>query len=171
MGCDDPAKIKNERHALTIVMNGPRHFVMDRIVIERHAQPPADFQGLMMNFLAVLHVPWRDLADRRPYTEHTVSRSTRFSFDPGARVYELVSPSGDVYVMQSYSEIVDPNLRMADLQNLGGRLKLPAGWTFSTRILSAPLTMIATGEAHIVQDEFENTYQSLPRAEHALPKQ
>jgi hypothetical protein len=166
-----PAKIKNERHALTIVMNGPRHFVMDRIVIERHAQPPADFQGLMMNFLAVLHVPWRDLADRRPYTEHTVSRSTRFSFDPGARVYELVSPSGDVYVMQSYSEIVDPNLRMADLQNLGGRLKLPAGWTFSTRILSAPLTMIATGEAHIVQDEFENTYQSLPRAEHALPKQ
>jgi hypothetical protein len=46
---------------------------MDRIVIERQAQPPADFQGLMMNFLAVLHVPWRDLADRRPYTEHKVS--------------------------------------------------------------------------------------------------
>jgi hypothetical protein len=36
----DPAKIKSERHAFTIVMNGPRHFVMDRIVIERQAQPP-----------------------------------------------------------------------------------------------------------------------------------
>jgi hypothetical protein len=103
---------------------------MDRIVIERQAQSPADFQGLMMNFLAALHLPWRDLADRRPYTEHKVSRSTRFSFDAGEPVYELISPSGDVYVMQSYSEIVDPSQRMADLQNLGTRLKLPAGLDF-----------------------------------------
>jgi|SoiMethySBSTD1v2_1073268.scaffolds.fasta_scaffold00158_19 hypothetical protein len=167
----DPAKIKHERHALTIVMNGPRHFVMDRIVIERRAQPPAEFQGLMMNFLAVLHVPWRDLADRTPYVEHKVSRSTRFSFDAGEPVYELISPSGDVYVMQSYSEIVDSSLRMADLQNLGSRLKLPAGWTFRTRILSAPLAMIAAGEARSVQDDFENTYQSMTSAEHAPPKE
>ena len=81
----DQAKIKHERDAFTIVMNGPRHFVMDRIVIERQAQSPADFQGLMVNFLAVLHVPWRDLADRRPYTEHKVSRRTRFTFDAGFR--------------------------------------------------------------------------------------
>src|SRR5262249_6216852 len=45
----DPAKLKNERHAFTIVKNGPRHFMMDRIVIERRAQPPIDFQGLTMN--------------------------------------------------------------------------------------------------------------------------
>src|SRR5262245_503015 len=96
----DPAKLKNERDAFTIVMDG--------IVIERRAQSPADFQGLMMNLVGVLHIPWRDLADRRPYTEHTVSRRTRFTFDAGEPVYELISPSGDVYVMQSYSEIVDP---------------------------------------------------------------
>ena len=168
----DPAKLKNERKdAFTIVMNGPRHFVMDRIVIERQAQSPADFQGLMMNRLAVLHLPWRDLADRKPYTEHKVSRRTRFTFDAGQPLYELVSPSGDVFVMQSYSEIVDPNQRLADLQNLGSRLKLPAGWIFRTRIPPAPLTMIATGEAHIVQDDLENTYQSMTRAEQALPKE
>jgi hypothetical protein len=155
----DPAKLKNERDAFTIVMNGPRHFVMDRIVIERQAQPPVSFQGLMMNLVAVLHLPWRDLVDRTPYTELKVSRSTQFTFDAGGSVHELISRSGDVYVMQSYSDIVDPSQRMADLQSLGGRLKLPAGWLFRTRILSAPLTVIATGEARIVQDDLENTYQ------------
>jgi hypothetical protein len=50
---------------------------MDRIVIQRQAQSPVDFQGLMMNFLAVLHLPWRDLVDRMPYTEHKVSRRTQ----------------------------------------------------------------------------------------------
>src|SRR5262249_21302415 len=119
-------------------------------------------QGLLMNFVAVLHFPWRDLADRKPYTEHKVSRRTQFSFDAGGPVFELMSPSGDLYVMQSYSQIVDRSLRMADLQNLGSRLKLPAPWRFRTRILSAPLTVIATGEARIVQDEFENTYQFNP---------
>jgi hypothetical protein len=158
----DPAKLKNERDAFTIVMNGPRHFVMDRIVIERQAQSPASFQSLMMNLVAVLHFPWRDLVNRTPYTEHKVSRRTRFTFDAGEPVYELISPSGDVYVMQSYSEIVDPSQRMADLQNLGSRLKLPAGWKFRTRILSAPLTVIATGEARILQDDLENTYQFNP---------
>jgi hypothetical protein len=73
--------------------------------------------------------------------------------------------------MQSYSEIVDSSLRMADLQNLGSRLKLPAGWTFRTRILSAPLAMTATGEARIVQDDFENTHQSMTSVEHAPPKE
>ncbi len=116
----------------------------------------------MMNLVAVLHFPWRDLVNRKPYTEHKVSRRTRFTFDAGEAVYELISPSGDVWVMQSYSEIVDPTLRMADLQNLGSRLKQPAGWTFRTRILSAPLMVIATGEARIVQDDLENTYQFNP---------
>src|SRR5215470_15970919 len=29
----DPAKLKKERKALAIVMNGPRHFLMDRITV------------------------------------------------------------------------------------------------------------------------------------------
>jgi hypothetical protein len=158
----DPGKIKNERDAFGVVTNGPRHFIMDRIVIDRDTHTSANFQGLMMNLVAVLHFPWRDLLDRKSYTEHTVSRSTQFTFDAGLPVYELVSPTGDVYVMQSYSQIVDPGQRMADPQNLGSRLKLPARWMFRTRILSAPLTVIATGEARIVQDDLENTYQFNP---------
>jgi hypothetical protein len=155
----DPAKIKKDRDALAVIMNGPRHFMMDRVSIEHQPRPPVDFQGLMMHDLAVLHLGWRDIVDRRPYTEHKVSRRTQFAFDAGAPVYELVSSSGDVYVMQSYSQIVDPSLRMADLPNLGSRLKLPAGWKFRSRVLSAPLEVIATGVARIVQDDLQNTYQ------------
>jgi hypothetical protein len=112
-----------------------------------------------MHFLATLQFPWRNLVERKPYTEHIVNRRTQFIFDVGEPVYELVSSSGAVYVMQSYAEIVDPGLRMADLANLGSRLKLPRGWTFRTRVLSNTLTVTATGEARVVQDELENTYQ------------
>jgi hypothetical protein len=158
----DPAKLKKERKALAIVMNGPRHFVMDRITIEHRPQPPVEFLGLKMHFLAVLRFPWRNLVERRPYTEHIVNRRTHFIFDAGEPIYELVSSSGAAYVMQSYAEIVDPNLRMADLASLGSRLKLPRGWTFRTRVLSSPLTVTATGEARVVQDDLENTYQFNP---------
>ena len=40
----DAAKFKKERDAFSIVRNGPRHFAMDRIVIERESQPPVDFK-------------------------------------------------------------------------------------------------------------------------------
>jgi hypothetical protein len=158
----DQAKLKAEYGAVAIVMNGPRHFMMDRIDIVKPGQSPVDFQGLQMNLVAVLHIPWGDIVDRVPYAELKVSRSTRFSFDGGLPVYELISPSGDTYVMQSYSEIVDPNQRMADLEDLGSRLKLPQGWTFRTQVLPAPLTVVAAGEARIVQDELQNTYQFYP---------
>src|SRR5215813_10791293 len=50
----DAAKLKKERKALAIVLNGPRHFLMDRITVARKPPPPVDIQGLEMHFLAVL---------------------------------------------------------------------------------------------------------------------
>jgi len=158
----DAKKLKKERKALAIVMNGPRHFLMDGIAVARKPPPPVDIQGLSMHFLATLQFPWRNLVERKPYTDHIVNRRTQFIFDAGEPVYQLISSSGAVYVMQSYAEIVDPNLRMAALANLGSRLKLPRGWTFRTRVLPSRLTVIATGEARVVQDELENTYQFNP---------
>jgi hypothetical protein len=46
------------------------------------------------------------------------------------------------------------------LAGLGARLKLPAGWTFSSRVLDAELEVRdVDGVAVVVQDDFENTYQ------------
>lgn len=47
------------------------------------------------------------------------------------------------------------------LGSLGSVLQLPAGWTFSTQVLAADLSILSddAGNATIVQDEFQNTYQ------------
>ena len=65
-------------------------------------------------------------------------------------------------MMQSYSQIRDPNLRIGQLKSLGERLDLPTGWHFRTRRLRHGLTLKATGKATIVQDDLLNTYQREP---------
>ena len=67
-----------------------------------------------------------DLA-RTPYTDRTIARTNAWRWKRGRRVFELVAPGGDVYVMQSYSQIVDPELTLAKLRKLGKRLRLPDG--------------------------------------------
>lgn len=59
--------------------------------------------------------------------------------------------------MQSYRQQVDQALAANDLPGLGARLKLPVGWSFRARKLTAPLEVKATGKATVVQDELKNT--------------
>ena len=42
------------------------------------------------------------------------------------------------------------------------RLKLPPGWSYRSRILDQDLVASASGEATIIQDDLQNTYQRLP---------
>ena len=94
-----------------------------------------------------------------PYVERTVRRETVFTFASGEEVYELTSPGGAVYVMQSVSQIIDPDLSLADLPTLGARLSPPNGWTYQSRTLDSDLIVVADGEATVVQDNLSNTYQ------------
>jgi hypothetical protein len=64
-----------------------------------------------------------------------------------------------VYVMQSMSRNVDPDLGIEQLPTLGQRLELPPGWQYRVRTLEEELVVPARGDAHIVFDEFENNYQ------------
>ena len=69
--------------------------------------------------------------DPAPYTANQVNRHTVFTFDAGEEIYELQDPALRRWVMQTWSQIVDPNLSRADLPGLGeparaaGRLDLP----------------------------------------------
>ena len=68
-------------------------------------------------------------------------------------------PKGQVFDMQSYSVQEAPQTE-ASLAYLAGSLALPAGWSFQTRTLDAPLTVTAVGGmATIIQDDLSNTYQ------------
>jgi hypothetical protein len=76
-------------------------------------------------------------------------------------VYELVSPDGDVYRMQSYSQIVDSTLTVDELETLGERLDLPEGWSYQARVLTEDSELRADGLTYIVNDEFGSTYQKV----------
>lgn len=97
--------------------------------------------------------------EEQTYVPQEVDRDTVFVFAAGKPVFELTDPDGNVYMMQSYAQIVDPSLTLADLPGLGTRLSLPEGWSFSTRTLDAGYRLEADGVAYVVRDELQNTYQ------------
>lgn len=154
-----PAAIAEDLGALMVKLNGPRYWVIDAIGTKVAVVAPVlrDFGGLTMRRIAVVDLGTDPAAT--PYTERRVDRGALFVFDAGKPVYELVDPSGTAYVMQAYCVGVDPTLTEADLAGLGGRLALPAGWSYRTRVLAEDLVVDTTGHvATVVQDELENTY-------------
>jgi hypothetical protein len=157
----NPEKLKKEWNVAAMVLNGPRYFIMDRNAIENPGKVES-FDGLEARYLALLEVS-RSSSKRVPYTENSVKRQNRYVYERGKNVYELISPDGHVYVMQSYSQEVDKNLNEAALMTLGGRLKLPNGWKYQTRTLEEDLAIQNVGgKAYVIQDDFKNTYQRKP---------
>lgn len=158
----DPKKLAAELGAEEVVMNGPRFWVMDRIIAAGDTKDGATkvFDGLAATQRATLSLPFRDIIfGSRPYSEKTVIRDTTYVYDAGKPVYEITDGDGDVYVMQTFAEIVDKELTMDDLATLGERLKLPRGWSYGTRVLDDEMRLTASGEAYLIQDELQNSYQ------------
>src|SRR5215472_2665234 len=116
----DPEKLKKEWNVAAMVLNGPRYFIMDRNAIEKPGKVES-FDGFEARYLALLEIN-RNSSKRVPYKENSVQRQNRYVYERGKNVYELISPDGHVYVMQSYSQEVDKNLNEAGLMTLGDRL-------------------------------------------------
>jgi len=155
----DPAAIAAQEGVPTAVLNGPRYWLMDSV--EKSSaddRRQKEFGGMAMLREATVNVgPLARAAT--PYVTHEVDRSTVFTFEAGRSVYELVGPDGTVFVMQSWSQQVEPGLTEADLAGLGPRLHLPAGWSYRTRVLDAPLRVVTTTTAaKVLQDDLKNSY-------------
>ena len=155
----DAEAIRAETGSLAVVLNGPRYGLMNSgwIAESERSAERRRFGDLEMRFLATVEVNPRQ--GGKPYLERTVRRSSVFVFNRGEEIYELRSPEGAVYVMQSMSQIVDPNLTLDDLSNVGSRLTLPDGWTWQARTLDADLILTAEDRAIVLQDDLRNTYQ------------
>ncbi len=159
----DAAAIAEELGALVVKLNGPRYWTLDGLGQKAPVVDPVmrEFNGLSMRRLATV-----DLGDNpstQPYVERYVNRGAVFFFNAGAPAYELVNPDGLTYVMQAYCVGVDPSLTEESLASLRGRLVLPEGWSYRTRILEEELVVDTSATiATVVQDELENTY-TLPR--------
>lgn len=146
--------------------NGPRHWTIDGIVgrgITTEGER-ATFGGIEMEKRATLEMKvFEGMVGEDFYTPTEVQRDTTFIFKAGNPVFELTSPEGDVYMMQSYAQIADATLTLAQLPGLGARLELPQGWTYSTRTLGDEYRLEATGIAHVLQDDLQNSYQRRPK--------
>jgi hypothetical protein len=156
----DTAAIAAAEGSAVAVLNGPRYWLMDRVEKERSPDAPVRkvFGGIEMQLQASVQIG--ALADAStPYTEHEVNRSTTFTFDAGQTVYELRTPDGSTYVMQTWSQQKDPTLAEADLDGLASRLQLPAGWSYASRVLDEPLVVDTTATAaRVLQDDLANSY-------------
>ncbi len=144
------AEMKKRFGAIKVLLNGPRYFVMDTIVAG----------GLALTERASIDL---DLFGMRsePYRERTIDRDTRYVFEAGKPMFVLVAPDGKRYAMQAYAQMIDKTLSYDDLPGLGARLKLPAGWRYETFAPAADLVLGAKGEAVIVQDNLDDTYQKI----------
>jgi len=155
-----PNAVAKEFHARKAIMNGPRYFMMDTIS-ERGSGQVQSFGSLQMRKVATFQMKPRGGGPSPPYTEQAINRDTDYLFDKGKPVYELLAPDQHVYVMQSYSRIVDPNLSQDQLASLGNRLKLPKGWKYQVQNPDSDLEMKSGGKAYVVQDALKDTYQRM----------
>ena len=145
-----------------VVLNGPRYWTMDEIQAAGTTvnQTKESFAGIEMNLRATIELGLiKQLMGSKHFSPNEIVRTTAFNYKAGTPVYELTSPAGEVYVMQSYSQIVNPKLSMSDLPDLAKQLKLPTGWTYKSRVLDQELSLVANGIAYVLQDNLSNSYQ------------
>jgi len=149
------------------LLNGPRFWLMDAVErLDDGSVIKKTFSGsagdMEMNRYAVVAIGTPDTVGKA-YSPQTVDRKSRFSFLAGSEIYVLTDSSGQRYVMQSWSQQRDPALTEVDLADLGTRLDLPEGWTFSVETLENDLVIDSTGApAQVFQDELMNTYSLIP---------
>lgn len=94
-----------------------------------------------------------------PYQLNRVDRKALFTFDAGREIYELIDPDGRRWVMQTWSQTVDPTLSLTDLPGLATRLSLPAGWRYEPRTPTSTLRVDTTNsDASVTQDDMANSY-------------
>lgn len=167
----DTAAIKQQFNALYVLLNGPRYWLMDTISGQGETLngESVTIGGLGFTKRAEVVLTLADMKTL-PYQTRAIERMTEYVFDAGKPIYELSAPDGATYVMQTYSQQIDPALTMADLATLGARLTLPEGWTYQVVTLESDLILSARGVAHLIQDDLGNSYQRIEPADLGTPE-
>ena len=140
--------------------NGPRYWAMDSVVKADMADVfSKTFGEVEMNRYASVYVGTNPADLMIPYSPHAVNRKAAFTFNAGTTVYMLHDAEGKTYVMQSWSQQVDPMLTEDDLLTLADRLQLPEGWTYDYKTLTQDFVVETRAEdAQVLGDDLRNSY-------------
>jgi hypothetical protein len=157
----DTSELATEHHVPIVVLNGPRHFVVDGVSVPRLG-PVSTFDGRKLRRVAKIDLTQTGGGRPPAYTTIRIGRNNTWRYDEGKQLFDLIDPWGHVYRMQAYSQIVDPSLRYPTLAHLGSRLDLPDGWRYRVTKARRDFSLKAHGSATILQDNLEDTYQRLP---------
>lgn len=155
-------EVNEEYGSVAAKLNGPRYWVIDKLIASGSTttEERFTFGGIEMGLRATLETKLREgTVGEEFYVPNEVQRDTVYVYKAGYPVYELTSPGGDVYIMQSYAQIKDKTLTIDDLATLESKLALPEGWTYSTRTLTEDFELITTGLAYVINDDLYNAYQ------------
>ena len=146
--------------------NGPRYWAMDSVVKADMADVfSKTFGEVEMNRYASVYVGTNPADLMIPYSPHAVNRKAAFTFNAGTTVYMLHDAEGKTYVMQSWSQQIDPALTEADLLTLADRLQLPEGWTYDYKTLTEEFVLETRAEdAQVLGDDLRNSYSYVATA-------
>jgi hypothetical protein len=155
----DAEALKKQFDVLAVFKNGPRGWTNDWIELPIGVE--RDFNGLKARWYGNVQLPKEFGKGSVAYQPTTVARKSKMGFTKGQPVFIVESPDGMPWVMQAWSNIVNPNLSYAQLKDLGSKLKLAPGWKFRVAVIPQDLEIQAiNGKARIVQDDLENTYDA-----------
>lgn len=163
----NPRALAKQFQVPLVLLNGPRYWVIDELTAFSTGEVTR-FDGVEARLVAEVHIPAESAptgaTPRKYYVDTTVDRDTEYLLAGGKPVYSLDAPDGRTYVLQTYAHTVDVSLSLDSLDTLGDRLSPPQGWRYNVHTPAQDLRVrTADGQAHVLQDELENTYMLLTR--------
>ena len=157
----DPVRLARELEVDMCAVNGGRIWLMDETDVQ--GGDIVDFHGVKMLYGGEMTAAEMMAQMKNPYSPNLIYRNSNWIWHAGTPVHLLREPNGTVWVMQEYTQDVDPSLTLDNLQQVGSKLKnLPQGWTFETKVLTQDLSLDTArcdGWAAIIRDELHCTYQ------------
>ena len=140
-----------------VIKNGPHWWMSDTSTLQ-FGVDPVSVGGI--GFRTVARLPARVARSGKLvpplYEVVETHKNGVLTYSAGKPVYELISPDGDAFVLQSI------NVEPSELPTLGERLSPVDGWQFRMRSPDADLTVSMDGKVRTVMDDFRNVYNQPP---------
>jgi hypothetical protein len=156
----DADAIAHENQALGAWLNPVRHWMSDRLDI-REAGDNKTFGDITGTWTGVVGAEaLMQAMDQVSYDPGYVYSNNTFTFNAGTEVYLLDAPDGEVFIMQSVTQDLDPGRGEGDLAHLYRRLDLPEGWGFRVEVSEEDLEVSSSPDnlAHVLRDNLDNVY-------------